>query len=170
MARFSVAAGFWQQGQTKVQGFAVNFINSTYPLAWRRLADGVIDLFESEYKLLLLPAELGATMAALGEHVFPVCISLCLGKCFFFLKKQSRSCSALIFASKQGGLNRSHAAFLRHHKSKALPKRNSRLEFEVLGLCRRPCRQGDVLGHDMVIAKLAPGILARSNARGLSVL
>jgi putative oxidoreductase len=76
LARFSIAAVFWQSGQTKVQGFAINIISGTYQWGWPRLADGVIDLFESEYNLPLLPPELAATMATLGEHVFPVFILL----------------------------------------------------------------------------------------------
>ena len=76
LARFSIAAVFWQSGQTKVQGFAINFISGTYQFGWPRLADGVIDLFESEYKLPLLPPELGAILAAFGEHVFPLFILL----------------------------------------------------------------------------------------------
>ena len=76
LARFSIAAVFWQSGQTKVQGFAINFISGTYQFGWPRLADGVIDLFESEYNLPLLPPELGAILAAFGEHVFPVLILL----------------------------------------------------------------------------------------------
>lgn len=55
LARFSIAAVFWQSGQTKVQGFAINVISGIYQFGWPRLADGVIDLFESEYKLPLLP-------------------------------------------------------------------------------------------------------------------
>ena len=30
LARFSIAAVFWQSGQTKVHGFAINFISGTY--------------------------------------------------------------------------------------------------------------------------------------------
>ena len=30
LARFSIAAVFWQSGQTKVLGFAINFISGTY--------------------------------------------------------------------------------------------------------------------------------------------
>jgi hypothetical protein len=42
-----------------LQGFAINFISGTYHFGWPRLADGVIDLFESEYNLPLLPLALG---------------------------------------------------------------------------------------------------------------
>lgn len=76
LARFSIAAVFWQSGQTKVQGFAINLISGHYQWGWPRLADGVMDLFESEYQLPLLSPELAATLAALGEHLFPVLILL----------------------------------------------------------------------------------------------
>ena len=76
LARFSIAGVFWQSGQTKVQGFKVNFVNGDFQLGWPRLADGVIDLFETEYKLPLMPPELGATLGAFGEHAFPLLILL----------------------------------------------------------------------------------------------
>jgi putative oxidoreductase len=65
-----------------VQGFAINFVNGTFEFGWPRLADGVVALFESEYNLPLLPPELGAMLAALGEHVFPVLILLGLATRF----------------------------------------------------------------------------------------
>ena len=82
LARFSIAAVFWQSGQTKVQGLAINLVSGTFELGWPRLADGVIDLFESEYQLPVLSPELGATLAALGEHVFAVFILLGLATRF----------------------------------------------------------------------------------------
>lgn len=82
LARSSIAGVFWQSGQTKVQGFKVNFVNGDFQLGWPRLADGVIDLFETEYKLPLMPPELGATLAAFGEHAFPLLILLGLATRF----------------------------------------------------------------------------------------
>lgn len=61
-ARVFPAAIFWQSGQTKVDGFALN--------------DSVVFLFAEEYKLPLLPPELAATLAAIAEHVFPVLLVL----------------------------------------------------------------------------------------------
>ena len=82
LARFSIAGVFWQSGQTKVQGFVVNFVKGEFQLGWPRLADGVVDLFETEYKLPLLPPDLGATLAAFGEHAFPLMILLGLATRF----------------------------------------------------------------------------------------
>jgi len=76
LARFSIAAVFWQSAQTKVQGLAINIVNGDFELGWPRLADNVVDLFASEYHLPLLPPELAATLAALGEHVFALCLLL----------------------------------------------------------------------------------------------
>ncbi len=67
-SRLFPAAIFWQSGQTKVEGFALN--------------DSVLFLFEEEYKLPLLPPELAATLATIGEHVFPVLLVLGLGTRF----------------------------------------------------------------------------------------
>jgi putative oxidoreductase len=82
VARFSIAGVFWQSGQTKVQGFVMNFVTGDFQLGWPRLADGVIDLFETEYKLPLLPPALGAIFAAFGEHAFPLLILLGLATRF----------------------------------------------------------------------------------------
>ena len=38
IARFSIAAVFWNSGQTKVQGFAIDLINGTFELGEPRLA------------------------------------------------------------------------------------------------------------------------------------
>ncbi len=61
-ARVFPAAVFWQSGQTKVDGFALN--------------ENALYLFREEYRLPLLSPELAATLAAIGEHVFPVLLVL----------------------------------------------------------------------------------------------
>lgn len=58
VARLSIAAVFWQSGQTKLEGW--------------RVSDTAIYLFETEYRLPLISPWLGAHMAAIAEHVFPV--------------------------------------------------------------------------------------------------
>lgn len=76
IARFSIAAVFWKSGQTKIEGLAIDIVNGTFTLGLPRLSDNAVFLFKEEYKLPLLPPELGATMAALGEHILPVFILL----------------------------------------------------------------------------------------------
>jgi len=58
IARLSIAAVFWQSGQTKVEGFHVT--------------DSAVYLFETEYKLPLVDPWLAAHMTALAEHLFPI--------------------------------------------------------------------------------------------------
>ncbi|UPA26557.1 DoxX family protein [Shinella oryzae] len=58
IARFSIAAVFWQSGQTKVNGWM--------------LSDNALYLFENEYKLPLIDPWLAAHLAALAEHIFPL--------------------------------------------------------------------------------------------------
>jgi putative oxidoreductase len=82
LARFSVAAVFWKSGQTKVQGFALDIVSGEFQIGWPRLSDSVVDLFRDEYRLPLLPPELGALMAAFGEHLFPALILLGLATRF----------------------------------------------------------------------------------------
>jgi putative oxidoreductase len=82
LGRFSIAAVFWKSGQTKVEGFAVDLVDGSLQLGWPRLSDSAVVLFQEEYRLPLLPPELGATLAALGEHLLPVLILLGLGTRF----------------------------------------------------------------------------------------
>ena len=58
IARLSIAAVFWQSGQTKVDGWQVT--------------DNAVYLFENEYKLPLVDPWLAAHMAAFAEHFFPI--------------------------------------------------------------------------------------------------
>ena len=79
LGRFSVAAVFWKSGQTKVEGLAIDLVSGTFELGVPRLSASAVDLFRDEYRLPLLPPELGATMAAAGEHLLPVLLLLGLG-------------------------------------------------------------------------------------------
>ena len=74
IARFSIAAVFWNSGQTKIQGLAINIVNGEFVLGWPRLSDSAVALFADEYKLPLIAPEIAAPMAALAEHVFPLLI------------------------------------------------------------------------------------------------
>lgn len=76
VARFSIAAVFWKSGQTKVEGFALDIVSGTFEWGMPRLSDNAVFLFREEYRLPLLPPEIAATMAALGEHVLPVLLLL----------------------------------------------------------------------------------------------
>ncbi len=62
-ARMSLAAIFWQSGQTKVTG-------------WLEVTDSAIALFETEYALPLNPPVWGAHLAAYAEHLFPILLVL----------------------------------------------------------------------------------------------
>jgi len=82
IGRFSVAAVFWKSGQTKIEGLAVDLVSGTFELGVPRLSPSAVDLFRDEYRLPLLSPELGATLAALGEHVLPLMLLLGLGTRF----------------------------------------------------------------------------------------
>jgi putative oxidoreductase len=58
-----VAAIFFLSGRTKVEGFLT-------------LTDSAYELFRTEYKLPLVPAEFAAHLAAYAEHLFPVLLVL----------------------------------------------------------------------------------------------
>ena len=72
LARFSIAAVFWNSGQTKVQGLVLNLVSGDFALGWPRLSDSALALFQDEYKLPIIPAELAAPIAAFAEHLFPL--------------------------------------------------------------------------------------------------
>ena len=82
IARFSIAAVFWNSGQTKVQGFAINLVNGEFTLGWPQLSDSVLSLFQDEYKLPFIAPEIAAPMAAAAEHLFPLLILIGLGTRF----------------------------------------------------------------------------------------
>ena len=57
-SRFALASVFWRSAQTKVNGFSVR--------------EETFYLFQEEYKVPLLPPDLAAYLATIGEHAFSV--------------------------------------------------------------------------------------------------
>ncbi|MFZ2650591.1 MAG: DoxX family protein [Burkholderiaceae bacterium] len=82
VARFSIAAVFWNSGQTKVQGLVINLVSGEFTLGWPRLSDSALALFQDEYKLSFIPPEFAAPFAAIAEHVFPALILIGLATRF----------------------------------------------------------------------------------------
>lgn len=58
-ARLFIAATFWLSGRTKVDG-------------WLTVNDSAFFLFQSEYRVPLLPYRLAAYLATYAEHLFPI--------------------------------------------------------------------------------------------------
>ena len=77
-----MAAVFWKSGQTKIEGLAIDIVSGSFELGMPRLSSSAVDLFRDEYQLPLISPELGATLAALGEHVLPLLLLLGLGTRF----------------------------------------------------------------------------------------
>ena len=82
IGRFAIAGVFWRSGQTKVEGLAIDLVEGRFELGWPRLSANTVDLFREEYQLPLLPPELGALLAATGEHVLPILLLIGLGTRF----------------------------------------------------------------------------------------
>lgn len=82
LGRVSIAAVFWNSGQTKVEGFAVDLLGGTLELGWPRLADSAVALFRDEYQLPLVSPVLAAYGAAVAEHLLPVLLLIGLGTRF----------------------------------------------------------------------------------------
>jgi putative oxidoreductase len=82
LARFSVAAVFWNSGQTKVEGLVLNLVSGSVELGRPRLAGSAVELFRDEYRLPLLSPELAATLAAMAEHLLPLLLLCGLGTRF----------------------------------------------------------------------------------------
>ncbi|MEO8124262.1 MAG: DoxX family protein [Burkholderiales bacterium] len=74
IARFSIAAVFWNSGQTKVQNLAINIVTGEFTVGWPRLSDSAVALFQDEYRLPIIAPEIAAPLAAIAEHLFPVLI------------------------------------------------------------------------------------------------
>ncbi len=79
LARFSIAAIFWQSGQTKVEGLVIDLLAGRLELGWPRLSDSALYLFREEYRLPLLDPQVAALVAASAEHLLPVLLLLGLG-------------------------------------------------------------------------------------------
>jgi putative oxidoreductase len=79
LARFSIAAVFWNSGQTKVSGFALNIVSGEFVLGWPRLSDSALALFQDEYRLPFIAPAVAAPMAAFAEHLFPLLLLIGLG-------------------------------------------------------------------------------------------
>jgi len=82
LGRFSVAAVFWQSGQTKVEGLAINLVNGDFTLGWPRLSDTAVFLFREEYRLPWIAPEAAAPLAAFAEHLFPILLLIGLATRF----------------------------------------------------------------------------------------
>lgn len=63
ISRVGIAAIFFLSGRTKVESFLT-------------LTDSARELFRTEYRLPLVPADLAALLAAYAEHLFPVLLVL----------------------------------------------------------------------------------------------
>ena len=53
LARFSIAAVFWNSGQTKIEGLVIDLVNGELQLGWPRLSDSAVALFQDELRLPL---------------------------------------------------------------------------------------------------------------------
>ena len=58
ISRFALASVFWRSAQTKVSGFSIR--------------EETFFLFREEYKVPLLPPDVAAYLATIGEHAFSV--------------------------------------------------------------------------------------------------
>ena len=63
LQRFGIAAVFFQSGRTKVEGIFT-------------LTDGTFYLFQTDYRLPLIPPVPAAYVAAASEHIFPILLVL----------------------------------------------------------------------------------------------
>lgn len=97
VGRFSIAAVFWKSGQTKVDGFAIDFISGEFQLGWPRLSPSAVELFRTEYQLPVLPPEWAALMAASAEHLFPVLLLAGLATRFSALALLAMTATIQIF-------------------------------------------------------------------------
>ena len=82
IARLSIAAVFWKSGQTKISGLVIDIVNGEFVFGWPRLSDSALSLFQTEYALPFISAEVAAPLAAFAEHLLPLLLLLGLATRF----------------------------------------------------------------------------------------
>ena len=97
LGRFSISAIFWLSAQTKVEGFALNLLTGDIHLGIPQLSESAVALFAQEYRLPLIPPELAAVAAAIGEHVFSLLLLVGLGSRFAALALLGMTATIQIF-------------------------------------------------------------------------
>ena len=76
LTRFALATVFWLSGQTKIEGFAFNPVAGQFEFGLPTIKESTFFLFEYEYALPLIPANLAAYLATAAEHVLPILLIL----------------------------------------------------------------------------------------------
>lgn len=76
LTRFALATVFWLSGQTKIEGFAFNPVAGQFEFGLPNIKEATFFLFEYEYALPLIPANLAAYLATAAEHVLPILLIL----------------------------------------------------------------------------------------------
>lgn len=76
LTRFALATVFWLSGQTKIEGFAFNPVAGQFEFGLPTIKESTFFLFEYEYTLPLIPANLAAYLATAAEHVLPILLIL----------------------------------------------------------------------------------------------
>ena len=76
LARFALATVFWLSGQTKIEGFAFNPLAGQFEFGLPTIKETTFFLFEYEYALPLIPANLASYLATAAEHVLPILLVL----------------------------------------------------------------------------------------------
>lgn len=76
LTRFALATAFWLSGQTKIEGFAFNPLAGQFEFGLPTIKESTFFLFEYEYALPLIPANLAAYLATAAEHVLPILLIL----------------------------------------------------------------------------------------------
>ncbi|MCC4274075.1 DoxX family protein [Marinomonas communis] len=76
LTRFALATVFWLSGQTKIEDFAFNPLAGQFEFGLPTIKESTFFLFEYEYALPLIPANLAAYLATAAEHVLPILLIL----------------------------------------------------------------------------------------------
>ncbi|TDR06311.1 DoxX family protein [Marinomonas communis] len=76
LTRFALATVFWLSGQTKIEGFAFNPLAGQFEFGLPTIKESTFFLFEYEYALPLISANLAAYLATAAEHVLPILLIL----------------------------------------------------------------------------------------------
>lgn len=97
LSRIALATVFWQSGQTKIEGLAINLFSGQFDLGWPMIKESTFYLFQYEYQLPVIPYQWATYLATGAEHLLPLMLLFGLGTRFAALGLLAMTMTIQIF-------------------------------------------------------------------------